>query len=83
MLAWATAVLASTERIRYSGTVHVPLVNPIAAAKALVTADHVGAGRVALNIVVGWNEDEFEMFGVSQRAESDRYPYAQEWIDVV
>jgi alkanesulfonate monooxygenase SsuD/methylene tetrahydromethanopterin reductase-like flavin-dependent oxidoreductase (luciferase family) len=83
VLTWATAVLASTERITVFGTVHVPLVNPVAAAKALVTADHVGGGRVALNIVVGWNEDEFEMFGVAQRAETERYPYAQEWIDVV
>ena len=49
----------------------------------LVTADHVGHGRVGLNIVVGWNEDEFGMFGVAQRAEADRYPYAQEWIDAV
>ena len=41
-----------------------PLVNPVAAAKALVTADHAGGGRAGLNIVVGWNEDEFGMFGV-------------------
>ena len=33
----------------------------------MVTADHVGEGRFGLNIVVGWNEGEFEMFGVEQR----------------
>jgi alkanesulfonate monooxygenase SsuD/methylene tetrahydromethanopterin reductase-like flavin-dependent oxidoreductase (luciferase family) len=82
-LTWATAMLAVTQHITVFATVHAPLVNPVAAAKALVTADHVGAGRAGLNIVVGWNEDEFAMFGVAQRAESDRYPYAQEWIDVV
>src|SRR5216683_2989096 len=33
--------------------------------------------------VVGWNEDEFEMFGVKQREHAIRYGYAQEWIDVI
>jgi alkanesulfonate monooxygenase SsuD/methylene tetrahydromethanopterin reductase-like flavin-dependent oxidoreductase (luciferase family) len=36
-----------------------------------------------LNIVVGWNEGEFAMFGVQQRAHESRYEYAQEWIDVI
>ena len=31
----------------------------------------------------GWNEDEFDMFGVEQRAHEERYEYAQEWIDVI
>jgi alkanesulfonate monooxygenase SsuD/methylene tetrahydromethanopterin reductase-like flavin-dependent oxidoreductase (luciferase family) len=82
-LTWATALLALTERITIFATVHVPLMNAVAAAKALVTADHVSGGRIGLNIVVGWNEDEFEMFGVPQRPVDERYPYAQEWIDVV
>jgi alkanesulfonate monooxygenase SsuD/methylene tetrahydromethanopterin reductase-like flavin-dependent oxidoreductase (luciferase family) len=82
-LTWATGLLALTKRITVFATIHVPLVNPVAAAKALVTADHVGGGRVGLNIVVGWNEAEFGMFGVEQRPGERRYPYAQEWIDVV
>lgn len=82
-LTWATGLLALTERITVFATIHVPLVNPLFAAKALVTADHAGGGRVGLNIVVGWNESEFGMFGVTQRAPGERYPYAQEWIDVV
>jgi alkanesulfonate monooxygenase SsuD/methylene tetrahydromethanopterin reductase-like flavin-dependent oxidoreductase (luciferase family) len=49
----------------------------------MVTADHVSQGRFGLNIVVGWNEDEFEMFGVEQRAHATRYEYAQEWIDAI
>jgi alkanesulfonate monooxygenase SsuD/methylene tetrahydromethanopterin reductase-like flavin-dependent oxidoreductase (luciferase family) len=82
-LTWATGLLALTERITVFATVHVPLVNPLAAAKMLVTADHAGGGRAGLNIVVGWNEPEFAMFGVEQRPPEQRYPYAQEWIDVV
>ena len=65
------------------GTVHAPLFHPLIAAKEFVTADHIGEGRVGVNIVVGWNEGEFDMFGVKQREHDARYDYAQEWIDVV
>ena len=41
--------------------------------QGMVTADHVGEGRFGLNIVVGWNEGEFEMFGVKQRDHEQRY----------
>ena len=62
---------------------HAPLFHPVIAAKEMVTADHIGEGRFGLNIVVGWNEDEFEMFGVEQRDHEARYDYAQEWIDAI
>src|SRR6266702_8068464 len=82
-LTWASGLLASTKRITVFGTVHAPLFNPVIAAKEMVTADHIGEGRFGLNIVVGWNEGEFEMFGVKQRDHEQRYEYAQEWIDVI
>ena len=66
-LTWATGLLAATKRITVFGTVHAPLFHPIMAAKQMVTADHVGDGRFGLNVVVGWNEGEFDMFGVDQR----------------
>src|SRR5829696_761973 len=82
-ITWATGLLAHTERITVFGTVHAPLFHPIIAAKQCVTADHVGQGRFGLNIVAGWNEGEFEMFGVQQREHEQRYEYAQEWIDAI
>jgi len=82
-MTWASGLLASTRRITVFGTVHAPLFNPIIAAKEMVTADHIGEGRFGLNIVVGWNEGEFEMFGVKQREHEQRYDYAQEWLDVI
>jgi alkanesulfonate monooxygenase SsuD/methylene tetrahydromethanopterin reductase-like flavin-dependent oxidoreductase (luciferase family) len=80
---WACGLLAATQRITIFGTVHAPLFHPVIAAKEFVTADHIGQGRFGLNIVAGWNEDEFAMFGVEQREHGDRYEFAQEWIDVV
>jgi alkanesulfonate monooxygenase SsuD/methylene tetrahydromethanopterin reductase-like flavin-dependent oxidoreductase (luciferase family) len=82
-ITWACGLLAATERLTVFGTVHAPLVHPVFAAKQFVTADHLSHGRFGLNIVCGWNQDEFDMFGVEQRAHDDRYAYGREWMDVV
>jgi alkanesulfonate monooxygenase SsuD/methylene tetrahydromethanopterin reductase-like flavin-dependent oxidoreductase (luciferase family) len=80
---WATGLLAATERITVFATVHAPLLHPVFAAKQFVTADHISQGRFGLNIVCGWNEGEFKMFGATQRDHEGRYAYGQEWIDVL
>ena len=82
-ITWAAGLLAKTKRLIAFGTVHAPLIHPVVAAKAMVTADHIGEGRFGLNLVCGWNEGEFEMFGVKQRDHETRYDYAQEWLDAV
>src|SRR5215218_3994941 len=80
---WACGLLATTQHLTVFGTVHAPLFHPVIAAKEFVTADHIGRGRFGLNLVVGWNEDEFQMFGVTQREHEDRYKYGQEWLDAI
>jgi len=82
-ITWAAGLLAKTKRLVAFGTVHAPLIHPVVAAKAMVTADQIGEGRFGLNLVCGWNEGEFEMFGVAQRDHETRYDYAQEWLDAV
>jgi FMNH2-dependent dimethyl sulfone monooxygenase len=80
---WATGLLAATKRITVFATVHAPLFPPVIAAKQFVTADHIGKGRFALNIVCGWNEGEFRMFGATRGEHDARYEFGQEWIDVL
>jgi len=80
---WAAGLLARTKRLTVFGTVHAALIAPLIAAKQFVTADHIGEGRFGLNIVCGWNEGEFEMFGATLREHEARYEYAQEWLDVI
>jgi len=80
---WATGLLAATERITVLATVHAPLLHPVFAAKQFVTADHISQGRFGLNIVCGWNEGEFKMFGSTQRDHDGCYEFGQEWIDVL
>src|SRR5262249_12759566 len=50
-LTHAAAVAAITRRIAIFSTVHVPLVHPVFAAKALMTIDHVSRGPAGLNIL--------------------------------
>jgi len=82
-LTWASGLLASTRGITVCGTLHVRFLNPVFAAKQIVTADHIGKGRFALNIVSGWNHDEFDMFGIDLIPHDTRYTYTEEWVEVV
>ena len=78
---WAAAVAAVTDYSCIFSTSHVPLVHPVAAAKQCATIDHISGGRFALNIVCGWFQNEFEMFGAEWREHDLRYEYATEWLD--
>ena len=78
-IAWACGLLAATRRIHVFCTVHVPLHHPLVAAKQMATADHIGQGRLGVNIVCGWNEDEFQMFGVTKKEHDARYAQGEEW----
>jgi alkanesulfonate monooxygenase SsuD/methylene tetrahydromethanopterin reductase-like flavin-dependent oxidoreductase (luciferase family) len=70
-----------TERIALFSTVHVPMVHPVFAAKALTTVDHASGGRAGLNIVCGWSPQEFELFGLTML--EDRYAQGLEWVEIV
>ena len=78
---WAAGLAAATSRIGLFMTVHVPLVHPVYAAKALATVDHISGGRAGLNIVCGWNPDEFAMFGATP--DERGYDRAAEWITII
>jgi alkanesulfonate monooxygenase SsuD/methylene tetrahydromethanopterin reductase-like flavin-dependent oxidoreductase (luciferase family) len=83
-ITWATGLLAHTQRINVFATVHTAFIHPVVAAKQLATADQLGAGRLGLNVVAGWNKPEYDAFGVTLPQEhTARYALAQEWFDVV
>ena len=82
-ITWACGLLASTQEITTFGTLHVAFVNPVFAAKQMVTADHIGHGRFGLNVVSGWNPIEFGMMGVALGDHDVRYDYADEWLQIV
>jgi alkanesulfonate monooxygenase SsuD/methylene tetrahydromethanopterin reductase-like flavin-dependent oxidoreductase (luciferase family) len=80
-LTHGAALGAVTKRIAIFSTVHVPLVTPAFAAKAIATIDHVTHGRAGLNIVCGWNQAEFDLHGVTIDPDT-RYEHGLEWFQV-
>ncbi|WP_157221019.1 LLM class flavin-dependent oxidoreductase [Flavisphingomonas formosensis] len=80
-LTLAAALAAVTRRMAIFATVHAPFVHPVFAAKALATIDHVANGRSGLNIVCGWNEPEFALFGIPPVEQP--YSLGREWYDVL
>jgi dimethylsulfone monooxygenase len=78
---FAAALAGVTERIGLFSTVHVPMVHPVFAAKALATVDHASGGRSGLNIVCGWNPEEFDAFGLTMI--EDRYEQGLEWFEIM
>ncbi|MGR4890710.1 LLM class flavin-dependent oxidoreductase [Sphingopyxis sp. LARHCG72] len=82
-LTFAAGLAALTKRISVFSTVHLPLVHPVFAAKALATVDHISNGRAGLNMVCGWNQGEFDMFGQKQLEHDTRYDQGEEWYDIL
>jgi FMNH2-dependent dimethyl sulfone monooxygenase len=77
----AAALGAITQRIGLFVTAHVSLLTPAFAAKAITTIDHVTHGRAGINVVCGWNPDEFDMHGVTIDAQT-RYARGLEWYRI-
>jgi alkanesulfonate monooxygenase SsuD/methylene tetrahydromethanopterin reductase-like flavin-dependent oxidoreductase (luciferase family) len=81
---WAAGLLASTSRITVFSTVHAAFTHPVLAAKQFATLDAIGEGRFALNVVCGWNGEEYKMFGLQLPPEHDvRYGIGEEWLTIV
>jgi FMNH2-dependent dimethyl sulfone monooxygenase len=81
--AWASALSAITERISMFTTVNMQQYHPLAATLMTSTIDHVSGGRFSLNVVAGFNEQEFHMLGMEVPSHEDRYGRAAEWMTVV
>lgn len=77
----SAAVGAITRRIGVFVTAHIPITTPAFAAKSIATIDHVTHGRAGLNIVCGWNPDEFDIHGVPVDA-TRRYEHGLEWFQI-
>jgi dimethylsulfone monooxygenase len=80
---WAAAIAQATEHAAVFTTSHVSTIHPLLAAKQGATIDHISGGRFALNVVAGWQENEFRMFGTSLSERGDRYEQATEWLELI
>lgn len=83
--AWvlASAIGSRLERIRALVAVHPGLWDPVMVAKLSVSLDRVCRGRMALNIVNGWFDEEFRMFGGTVLQGEERYQRTIEFIEIL
>ena len=79
----AAAIASHYEHMRALVAVHPGLWDPVMIAKMSVSLDRIAKGRMALNIVNGWFDEEFEMFGGTILHGAERYKRATEFIDVL
>jgi dimethylsulfone monooxygenase len=80
---WAAGLSQATSHPAVMATSHMSLIHPVIVAKQAATIDHISNGRFALNVVAGWNEPEFRMFGGTLAEHTDRYAQAAEWMEVL
>jgi FMNH2-dependent dimethyl sulfone monooxygenase len=85
LAAWvlASAIGSRLERIRALVAVHPGLWDPVMVAKLAVSLDRVCRGRMALNIVNGWFDEEFRMFGGTVLQGEGRYQRTVEFIEIL
>lgn len=83
--AWvlASAIASRLDHIRALVAVHPGLWDPVMTAKLAVSLDRVCRGRMALNIVNGWFDEEFRMFGGIVLQGEERYRRTVEFIDIL
>ena len=83
--AWvlASAIASRFEHMRALVAVHPGLVNPVMIAKLATSLDRICKGRMAINIVNGWFDEEFRMFGGTVLQGEERYKRAVEFIDIM
>jgi dimethylsulfone monooxygenase len=82
--AWSTAaaLAAVTERLEIMIAVRPTFHPPALLAKQAATLDQLSGGRISLNVVSSWWEDEARQYGVPFDAHDDRYARTAEWLAV-
>jgi alkanesulfonate monooxygenase len=74
------ALLHSTERLKLIAAILPGPWNPTIAAKQIASIDNYTNGRIAVNIVSGWNKSEFLSIGQWWLEHSERYRRSNEFI---
>ena len=79
------ALAEATDRIQLYGSVALPTVHPAITARRAATIDHISQGRFGINLVSGWQKDEYVQMGLwpGDVHYERRYQYAREYVDIL
>lgn len=83
--AWSTAaaLAAVTSTLELLVAVRPTFHPPALLAKQAANIDRISNGRLALNVVSSWWEQEARMYGVHFEQHDDRYARTAEWLEVL
>ncbi len=79
----AAAIASRFEHMRALVAVHPGLWDPVMIAKMAASLDRICKGHMAINVVNGWFDQEFEMFGGKVLQGEERYQRTIEFIDIM
>jgi pyrimidine oxygenase len=79
------ALAEATDRIQLYGSVALPTVHPTITARRGATIAHISQGRFGINLVSGWQKDEYAQMGLwpGDVHYQRRYQYAREYVDIL
>src|SRR3954464_7545094 len=83
--AWSTAaaLAAVTRKLELMVAVRPTFHLPALLAKQAANIDHISNGRVSLNVVSSWWQEEAKQYGVHFDQHDDRYARTAEWLQIV
>lgn len=83
--AWSTtaALAAVTEKLELMVAVRPTFHNPAILAKQAANIAEISNGRLSLNVVSSWWQQEALKYGIEYEQHDDRYARMKEWIDIV
>jgi FMNH2-dependent dimethyl sulfone monooxygenase len=85
--AWTTAAALSahTTSMELMVAAHPGIITPAMVATMGASLDRISGGRLSLNVVNGWNVDEFNLFGNGAwlAEPDDRYTRMDEYIQII
>jgi probable F420-dependent oxidoreductase len=81
LLPFLSAVAASTTRLEVGTAVMLaPFHDPLSVAEDAAVVDNISGGRLNLGLGLGWNPEEYRMFGVDTKGRGKRL---EEFVDVL
>ena len=80
-----SALSTITNKLNFIPTVSLLALHPAYTARMMATLSNISGGRVGLNVVTGWNSEEYAQMGLwpGSKFYEERYEFATEYLSVL